>query len=114
MGTIDVAAAKAAFESASGYSDWAVVAVAIGVSIEFVDLLIFNREMRPLQKGVLIFATLLIVAGCGGEYIFGSWARNAASLLQQASDEKVAESNRLAQLAEKAAAEATLALKKMN
>jgi hypothetical protein len=75
--------------------------------------MVFSREMRPLQKGILIFATLLIISGCGGEYIFGSWARDSASLLQRASDENVAESNRLARLAEKDAAEAKLELAKI-
>jgi hypothetical protein len=113
MGPIDVSAAKAAFETASSYSGWATIAVAAGVFIELVDWLVSRNEMRPLQKTILIFATLLIVAGCCGEYIFGSWASGAASLLQRASEETIAESNRLAQLAEKDAAEAQLALKKM-
>jgi hypothetical protein len=38
----------------------------------------------------LVTVTTLIVAGCAGEFIFGSRASTAASQLQQASDQKIA------------------------
>jgi ABC-type multidrug transport system fused ATPase/permease subunit len=101
MGEIDVSAAKTAFDIASRYSEWSTIAVTAGVFIEFVALFIFSRNMP-------IFATLLIVAGCGGEFIFGSRANNAAAQLQQASDEKIGglikETTRLSLVAETARA----------
>jgi outer membrane murein-binding lipoprotein Lpp len=103
---IDVSAVKAAFETASSYSEIATIAVTIGVFIEFVALFIFGKEMPPAEKGAMIFATFLIVAGCAGEFIFGSRANTAASQLQQVSDEKIAslgnDSKRLAGDAEAA------------
>jgi outer membrane murein-binding lipoprotein Lpp len=128
---VDVSAIKAAFDTASLYSEFATIAVTIGVFIEFVALFIFGHEMPAAEKGAMIFATFLIVAGCAGEFIFGSRANTAASQLQQASDEKIAslehDSKRLfddaasakrdtakaladAAIAERGAAEAKLAL----
>ena|ERR1700730_5400714 len=79
MGEIDVPSLRAAFDTASRYSEWSIIAVTTGVFIEFLALFIFSKEMPPLEKGVMIFATFLIVAGCGGEFIFGSRASDASS-----------------------------------
>jgi hypothetical protein len=98
-----------AFDAASRYSEWSTIAVTVGVSIEFVALFIFSRDMPSKEKAVMIFATLLIVAGCGGEFIFGSRANDAAVQLQQASDEQIAglktETVRLSTAADQARAE---------
>jgi hypothetical protein len=108
MGEIDVSSTKIAFDIASRYSEWSTIAVTSGVFIEFVALFIFGKNMPPLEKWVMIFATLLIVAGCGGEFIFGSRANSAAAQLQQASDEKISglskETTRLSSVAETARA----------
>ena len=90
MGEIDIGSARAAFDTASGYAEWATIIVALGVFIELMALFVFSQEMPPLEKAVMIFATLLIVAGCGGEYMFGSRANDAAAQLQQASDRQIA------------------------
>jgi hypothetical protein len=90
MGEIDVSALKEAFEAASRYVEYSTVAVTIGVFVELVALFIFSKEMPPLEKRVLVIATALIVVGCAGEFIFGSRANDAASRLQQASEQKIA------------------------
>jgi hypothetical protein len=90
METIDVSAVKLAFESASTWSEWSTIAVAVGVFVELVALFVFSKEMPHLEKKVLVMATALIVIGCAGEFVFGSRASNAASQLQQASDQKIA------------------------
>lgn len=90
MGEIDVAAARDVFETASSWSEWSTIAVAIGVFIELVALFAFSKEMPPLEKWIMVAATVIIVAGCAGEFIFGSKASTAASQLQQASDRKIA------------------------
>jgi hypothetical protein len=92
MGEIDVPSLRAAFDTASRYSEWATIAVTIGVFIEFLALFIFGKEMPSLEKKVMIFATLLIVAGCGGEFIFGSRASDLqiAALNKEASEARLA------------------------
>jgi cell division septum initiation protein DivIVA len=87
---VDTTSAKAAFDSASNLAEWATIAVAAGVLIELAALFIFSGEMPPVEKRVMVFATLLIVGGCVGEYIFGSRATQAASELQSAQDKEVA------------------------
>ena len=109
MGEIDVATVRAAFDAASWYSEVSTIAVTVGVFIEFVALFIFSRDMPPTEKAVMILATLLIVAGCGGEFVFGSRANDAAVQLQQAADQQIAglkkETARLSTAADQARAE---------
>jgi len=86
MDGADVSSIKAAFEAASRFSEWSTIAVTAGVFIELVALFIFSKDMPPLEKKVMVFATLLIVFGCGGEFIFSSRAGEAAAQLQSAQD----------------------------
>jgi hypothetical protein len=90
MGEIDVAAVRDVFETASSWSEWSTIAVAVGVFIELVALFVFSKEMPSTEKRIMVVATAIIVAGCAGEFVFGSKASNAASQLQQASDQKIA------------------------
>ena len=90
MDEIGLTALKEAFKVASERSEWSTVAVAIGVAIEFVALFVFSKEMPRAEKIVMAGATLLIVIGCVGEYVFGSNATSAAQRLQKASDMQIA------------------------
>lgn len=67
----------------------ATIAVFVGVLIEMAELLLFNKEMTRLQRGILFFATLLIAGGCGGEWIFEQDAAQKEARLQQLSDQQV-------------------------
>jgi hypothetical protein len=100
MTDVELAALKAAFETATGYSEWATIAVTVGVFIELVALFIFSKEMPPKEKWVMVFATLLIVGGCAAEYIFGARATTASIQLQDASDKTVARLQAETRLAE--------------
>jgi hypothetical protein len=106
MGDIDVSSVKIAFETASRFSEWSTIAVAVGVFIELLALLIFSKEMPPLEKKVMVFATLLIVAGCCGEFIFGSRAGDAAAQLQAAQNAAVQSAKTEAAKASDSAAQA--------
>lgn len=86
----DLASLRSAFEAASSYSEYCTIAVTFGVFIEFVALFVFSKEMPKSEKIVMAFATAVIVLGCGGEFIFGSRASDAAAQLQQASDRQIA------------------------
>jgi hypothetical protein len=55
METIDVSAVRLAFESASTWSEWSTIAVAVGVFVELVALFVFSKEMPPLEKKVYRF-----------------------------------------------------------
>jgi hypothetical protein len=90
MEVTDISSVREAFETASSWSEWSTVAVAVGVFIELVALFVFSKGMPPIEKKVLVIATGLIVIGCTGEFVFGSRASTAASQLQQASDQKIA------------------------
>jgi len=46
--------------------------------------------MSRAERWLLIIGSVLVVIGCGGEYIFGGRAANIAAQLQQSSDEVVA------------------------
>jgi hypothetical protein len=128
MGDIDLPAFKATFDAASKYSEWSTIAVTIGVFIEFVALFIFSKDMPPAEKRVMVFATMLIVAGCGGEYMFGGRASDAVAQMQaieqsdiataqQKASEATAEAaklgvtvDNLTQIAEQKAAQANIAI----
>ena len=64
--------------------------VIFGVVLEFVDLLSFNKEMSRRQKVLLLVATVFVVVGCAGEFLFEHDAAEAESQLQRQSDETVA------------------------
>jgi hypothetical protein len=85
--------------------------VAAGVILEFFDLLLFSKEMTRLQRGVLLAATIMIVLGCGGEFVFERQASQAEAALERAANSKIAElsraeaaDNRIAQQAARDAA----------
>ena len=88
---LDVPSLAAAFDAASRYAEWSTIAVTIGVFIELAALFIFSKAMPSTEKQVLIFATFLIVVGCGGEYVFGGRAARAESRLREYSDRQLAD-----------------------
>jgi hypothetical protein len=83
-GSVDLSALKSAFETANTYAGWGTIAVIVGVSIEFAALFIFSKEMPPLEKAVMVFATFVIAAGCGGEWWYGKAAASDAAQIQTA------------------------------
>jgi hypothetical protein len=85
-----VAGLKAALTTDNIWLERSTIAVFVGVIVEMGDLLVFNKEMTRLQRGVLFVATLLIMAGCGGEWFFEHQATALEGQLQQISDAKVA------------------------
>lgn len=103
-----IAALKLAFTAASYWSEWCVIAVTVGVFIEFLALFIFSKEMPVPEKIVMGIATAVIVAGCAGEYIFGDRATVAASKLQDASDVEIVTAKREAAKASERAADTEL------
>ncbi len=66
------------------------VLVTVGVVVEFAELLLFNREMQPLQRRILFVGAALVIVGCAGEFWFEKQAGDLEGQLQQASDVKVA------------------------
>jgi hypothetical protein len=90
MTPADIALLKSAFSDASGWSEWCTIAVTAGVFVEFLALFVFSKEMPKSEKIVMGIATLIIVVGCGGEYVFGDRASIAAAQLQDASDQQLA------------------------
>lgn len=106
MSDVDVESLKLAFATASYWSEWCVIAVAGGVFVELVALLVFSKEMPRSEKRTMVFATLLIVLGCGGEYVFGNRASTSAAQLQDASDRQIAAFRAEAKAAEGRIAEA--------
>jgi hypothetical protein len=100
-----VATLKASLESATSEAGWATLVVTAGVVIEFVALFAFSKEMPPVEKRVLAFATFLIAAGCGAEYWYGGAAATAAEGLQQVAQTEAAHANKEAGIAYKAAAD---------
>jgi len=110
MGNPEVDSLKAAFSVASIRSEWSTIVVVVGVFIEFVALFVFSKHMPRSEKAVMVFATALVALGCGGEYIFGSRATDAATQLQNASDIEVAEAHKSANEAAKKAGELGISL----
>jgi hypothetical protein len=106
MGDAEFAAFKLAFKTAMDHSEWSTIVVTIGVFVEFIALFVFSKDMPPTEKKVMVIATALIVGGCGGEYIYGSRATDAAVQLQDASDAKAKAADELIATAQKAAATA--------
>lgn len=106
-----VAALKAALSTDNVWLERSTIAVFFGVVIEMADLIFFNKEMGRTQRIILFVATVLVVAGCGGEWVFEHDASDKEARLQQISDEKVAglakaeaADNRIAQQAASTAA----------
>jgi hypothetical protein len=100
MDAAEVSALKLVFKTATDNVEWSTVAVTVGVSIEFLALFVFSKEMPRKEKWIMAFATLLIVVGCAGEYIYGERATGAATQLQEASDSQVASLEKDAKAAE--------------
>jgi hypothetical protein len=90
----DLEALRSAFDSANTYAEWSTLVVVIGLILEFGALLYFSKEIHPIERKLLILGSILVTLGVGGEYVFSARASNAASKLQQASDQKVAELDR--------------------
>jgi hypothetical protein len=91
MAVFDPSTLNAAFDNDSWRSGAATIAVAVGVFIELTALFIFSKEMPKVEKSVMVFATLLIVAGCVGEFIFGSAATNDETNLRQDAERRIGE-----------------------
>jgi hypothetical protein len=90
MGDAEITSLKLTFATASGWSEWCTIAVTLGVFVEFLALFIFSKEMPAQEKWVMGIATLIIVLGCGDEYVFGGRASTPAVQLQDASDRQIA------------------------
>ena len=89
----DTESLRASYEVASTWSERATLTIAIGVLIELLALLIFSKGMARSEKVILVFANVLVVGGVAGDWIFEGRAANAAAMLQQSSDERVATLN---------------------
>jgi hypothetical protein len=63
-----VSALNAAFEAANWRASIAALIVAAGVFVELIVLFVFSKEISKAEKGVLAFATTLIVLGVLGEW----------------------------------------------
>ena len=87
-------ALKAVFETANWYSELSVILVVFGVFIEFLALLVWAKEMSRSEKIVMVLATFVVAAGCGGEWLFGGRAMSAARQLTDIADNKAAKANR--------------------
>lgn len=87
----DTSALKTAFALNSWLVDWATALVVAGLIVEFVDLLLFSKEMSRAQRAILAIGSVMVAVGVGGEWIFGGRAADAASQLQRISDERIAE-----------------------
>ena len=93
-GSLSAEALKASFDAANSYSETSVVAVIIGVVIEFLALFIFSKEMPLPEKVVMAFATFVIAVGCGGEWLFGGRATSDARQLQNIAEMSTAEAQK--------------------
>ncbi|HLZ75107.1 hypothetical protein [Phenylobacterium sp.] len=89
--TVDPATALA---TANLWIQISTAVVAAGVTLEFFDLLFFSKEMTRLQRWVLFLATIMIVLGCGGEFVFERQASQAEAALERAANSKIAELSR--------------------
>lgn len=88
---------KSIFENNRRWAEWSAKAIVIGLALDIVVLLLFsaNKSFWEIVSG--IFATLVIAAGVLAEIHFDGKAGDSASELQRVSDEKIAESNAIAE-----------------
>jgi len=89
---------------------WVIVA---GLALDIVVLLLFSADKTWIETACAIFATVVIAAGVGFEIHFDHKAAAAATELQQISDEKISENERLAAEANQKASEAQLELERI-
>jgi hypothetical protein len=106
MGNPESEVLKIAFAAAKVWNERSTVLVMGGVVIEFAALLIFSKDMPRREKIALFFGNVLVIVGVGGEWIFGGREADAASTLQQMSDQKVAALQREQEADHKTAAQA--------
>ena len=102
METSEAAALRATLDWAEGWSEWSVIAVFLGLVVEYTILLWLKRkEFTWLEISLTILAGIAIAGGVGGEYVFGSKVADAARKLQNISDRELARANIAAEEARK-------------
>jgi hypothetical protein len=84
-----------------------------GLVAEVLVLLWFSAEKSSVETGLLIVSNFIIAAGVFGEDHFAHKSGEAATRLQQISDEKVSEANARASEADQKAQEASLELARL-
>jgi hypothetical protein len=97
---------KGSFKRNSRWAGWSGQAIVVGLALDIVILLIFAKDKSWIETAAGVIATFVIGGGVWLELHFAHKAEAAAIRLQQISDEKVAELNARAALAEQKAAEA--------
>jgi hypothetical protein len=87
---------KSVFAANSNLSEWATIAVFIGLLGDILVIFVFSKDKPRSETWLAFIFALIIAVGVYGEYAFGSKAASAARELQNISDQKVAESNQKA------------------
>jgi hypothetical protein len=92
---------KSTLQNNQHYAELCTIAVFIGLLIEYLPELLKWKKHSKTERTALIAGLVLIAGGVFGEYLFGSWAGEAALKLQAHADEEVAHLNNEAAQARK-------------
>jgi hypothetical protein len=98
--TPDAEALKLVFATNRNWSEWATIAVFVGLLGDILVIFLFSKDKPRSETWLAFICTLIIAVGVYGEYSFGSKAAQAANQLQQLSDQKVSDSNLKAEAAQ--------------
>ena len=101
---------KDIFENNRRWAEWSAKVVVAGLALDIVVLLLFSANKSWLETTSGIFATFVIAAGVWAEIHFDGKSGDAATELQRISDEKIAESNAIAETARERANQLALDL----
>jgi hypothetical protein len=93
-------------------AQWGGAAVVFGLIIEVVLTATYRHGESIVEGWGPVFADALIALGVASEILFATQARSKAEALQHRSDEKVAEANKIAAMANERAVELQIALDK--
>src|SRR5262249_53325161 len=86
------------------YAELCTIAVFIGLLIEYLPEFLKWRKHSGNERTALVAGLILIAGGVFGEYLFGSWAGEAALKLQANAEEEISRANtNVAQLNNEAA-----------
>jgi hypothetical protein len=87
------AALKSTFATNRAWSDWAALAVVVGLVGDIVVIFLFSKDKPRSETWLAFICTLVIALGVYGEYAFGRKAAEAAGQLQEIADKQVADLN---------------------
>ncbi len=106
METSGLEALKTALASSNRYVGWCTIAVFVGLLFEYTILLWPKwKDLSHWEKVLTVLAGIAIAGGVYGEYHFESLASGEAMQIENVSEQRVAESNAEAKLAEQKTAE---------